>query len=156
MLHLEPFQAPRRSPFPTASLSYSECRWATRSTKSLVDVYVIGDMLERFESTLEVILHRLHALRHIRAQRQETLGLLAGSDALAHDDVVRRFHGLVLVAVDGDLAARDVLDGQVGDGALVVFREWVLPVDGGVGHVCVEGAEDHGQGADVEGGDFFG
>ena len=113
-------------------------------------------MLERFDSIFEVILHHLHTLSHISAQWQETLGLFASSNTLTHDDIVRGFHGLVLVTVDRDLAAGNVFDGQVGNGPLVVLGERVLAVDGGVAHVGVESAQDDGQSADVEGGDFLG
>lgn len=126
-----------------------------RQSESFVDVDVVGDVTKDLQAVREVFLHHLHSGRHVGAQGEKSLGFASDSDTLAHHDLVDRLHGLVLVAVDGDLAAGKELDRLLGNRSLVIVREGIPAEHGGVAHVGVEGAQDDGQGSDVERGHLF-
>ena len=128
---------------------------STRQSESSVDVDVVGDIRKDLQAVREVFLHHLHSGRHVSAQGEESLGFASGSGTLACHDLVDRLHGLVLVAVGDDPAAGNELDHLLGNRSLVIVREGILAEHGGVAHVGVKGAQDDGQGSDVERGHLF-
>lgn len=97
---------------------------------------------------LDVFLRGLNPRRHIRAKGQEFLGLMTSTRAFACDNIEDRLHGLVLIAVGGDLTPGQGLEHLLTDRAVVIFGQWVLTEDHRVAHIGVECAQDDGQGAD--------
>jgi hypothetical protein len=128
----------------------------TGQSESFVDVDVVGDVSNNLQAVRKVFLHHLHhSGRHAGAQGEESLGFASGSGTLAHNNLVDRLHGHVLVPVGEDLAAGSELDHLLGTRSLAIVREGILVQHSGVAHVGVEGAPNDGQGWDVERGHLF-
>lgn len=132
------------------------CKIQRLSEGLLVDIDIIRHVPKHLHTVGEVVLDRLGAGRHVAPEQEQALGFAAGPDAFADHDLVQRPHGLVLVAVDGQVAAGEGADHLLRHGAPVVCGEGGFAGDEAVGHAGVEDADDGGEGADVEGGDFFG